>query len=82
MLINLIRLGIMDEAKKLSDSLNGYLNIYKNHMMTALRAIDFYNNTKDGKSCDQYGCKINDKKINWFIWLVLVILWNYGFLKR
>ncbi len=19
------------------------------------------------------------KKINWFIWLVLVILWNYGF---
>ena len=53
----------MDEAKKLSDSLNGYLNIYKNHMMTALRAIDFYNNTKDGKSCDQYGCKINDKKL-------------------
>ena len=51
MLINLIRLGIMDEAK-LSDSLNGYLNIYKNHMMTALRAIDFYNNTKDGKSCE------------------------------
>ena len=25
------------------------------------------------------GCKIDDKKINWFIWLVLVILWNYGF---
>ena len=19
------------------------------------------------------------KKINWFIWLILVILWNYGF---
>ena len=19
------------------------------------------------------------KKINWFVWLVLVILWNYGF---
>ena len=35
MLINLIRLGMMDEAKKLSESLNGYLNIYKNHMMTA-----------------------------------------------
>ena len=29
MLINLIRLGMIDEAKKLSDSLNGYLNIYK-----------------------------------------------------
>ena len=25
MLINLVRLGMMDEAKKLSDSLNGYL---------------------------------------------------------
>ena len=34
MLINLVKLGKMHEAKKLSDSLNGYLNIYKNHMMT------------------------------------------------
>ena len=42
MLINLIKLGMMDEAKKLSDSLNGYLNIYKNHMMTAIRAIRFF----------------------------------------
>ena len=41
MLINLVRLGMMDEAKKLSNSLNGYLNIYKNHMMTAIRALDF-----------------------------------------
>ena len=41
---------MMDEAKKLSDSLNGYLNIYKNHMMTALRAIDYYNNIKEGKT--------------------------------
>ena len=44
MLINLIRLGMMEEAKKLADSLNGYLNIYKNHMMTAIRALDFFNN--------------------------------------
>ena len=29
MLINFVRLGMMDEAKKLSESLNGYLNIYK-----------------------------------------------------
>ena len=42
MLINLIRLGMIDEAKKLSDSLNGYLNIYKNYMMTSLRALDFF----------------------------------------
>ena len=49
MLINLIRLGMMKEAKSLCNSLNGYLNIYKNHMMTSLRAIDFFNNVNDGK---------------------------------
>jgi hypothetical protein len=59
MLINLIRLGMMKEAKKLTDSLNGYLNIYKNHMMTAIRAIDFFNNIKDGKICNEQGCKID-----------------------
>ena len=60
MLINLVRLGMMDEAKKLSDSLNGYLNIYKSHMMTAIRALDFFNNINSGKSCNEQGCKIND----------------------
>ncbi len=60
MLINLIRLGMMDEAKKLSDSLNGYLNIYKNHMMTALRAVDFFNNVIEGKNCNELGCKTNE----------------------
>ncbi len=60
MLINLVRLGMMDDAKKLSNSLNGYLNVYKNHMMTAIRAIDFYNNIKEGKNCNEQGCKIND----------------------
>ncbi len=59
MLINLTRLGMMDEAKKLSESLNGYLNIYQNHMMTSLRAIDFFNNIKEGKSCNEHGCKVN-----------------------
>ena len=62
MLINLIRLGMMDKAKKLSESLNGYLNIYKNHMMTSLRAIDFFNNVNEGKNCNEQGCKINDQK--------------------
>ncbi len=59
MLINFVRLGMMEEAKKLSESLNGYLNIYKNHMMTSLRAIDFYGNVKDGKNCNEHGCKID-----------------------
>ena len=49
MLINFTRLGMMNEAKKLADSLNGYLNIYKNHMMTSLKAIDYFNNIKQGK---------------------------------
>ena len=60
MLINFVRLGMMDEAKKLSESLNGYLNIYKSHMMTSLRAIDFFHNIKVGKNCNENGCKISD----------------------
>ena len=59
MLINLVKLGMMDEAKKLSQSLNGYLNIYKNHMMTAIRALDFFNNINSGKNCNDQGCKID-----------------------
>ncbi len=59
MLINLTRLGMTDKAEKISISLNGYLNIYKNHMMTSLRAIDFYNNIKEGKNCNEQGCKID-----------------------
>ena len=62
MLINLVRLGMMEEAKKLSDSLNGYLNIYKSHMMTSLRAIDYFKNISKGKNCNQHGCKIDAQK--------------------
>ena len=59
MLINLLKLGMMQEAEKLANSLNGYLNIYKNHMLTAIRAIDFYNNVNSGKNCNEQGCKID-----------------------
>jgi len=62
MLINLIRLGLKDEAKNLANSLNGYLNYYKTHMMTAIRALDFFNNISSRKNCNELGCKINDKK--------------------
>ena len=58
-LINFIRLGMMDEAKKLSVSLNGYLNVYKNHMMTSLKAIDYFNSIKEGKNCNEQGCLTN-----------------------
>ena len=60
MLINLIRLGLTEETKKLANSLNGYLNVYKNHMMTAIRALDFFNSIDAGKKCNEQGCKIND----------------------
>ena len=60
MLINLIRLGFTEETQKLANSLNGYLNIYKNHMMTAIRALDFFNSTKSGKNCNEQGCETND----------------------
>tara|TARA_Y200000002_G_scaffold379462_1_gene388774 strand:- start:15 stop:1745 length:1731 start_codon:yes stop_codon:yes gene_type:complete len=60
MLINLVKCGMMDEAKKLSISLNGYMNIYKNHMMTAIRAVDFFNKINSGKNCNEQGCKIDD----------------------
>ena len=59
MLINLVRLGMMEQAQKLAKSLNGYLNIYKTHMMTALRALDFFNNFNSGKNCNEQGCKID-----------------------
>ena len=62
MLINLVRLGMMKEAKILSDSLNGYLNIYKNHMMTAVRALDYFNNINSGKKCTEQGCNIDEEK--------------------
>ena len=78
MLINFVRLGMMEEAKKLSDSLNGYLNIYKNHMMTALRALDFLTILTKVKTVMNKVVKLMMRKINWFVWLVLVILWNYG----
>ena len=60
MLINLTRLGMIKEAKKLSESLNGYLNIYKNYMMTSIRALDFFNNTRDEKNCNEKGCDLDD----------------------
>ena len=62
MLINLVRLGKMKEAKILSDSLNGYLNIYKNHMMTAVRALDYFNNINSGKKCTEQGCTTDEAK--------------------
>ena len=57
MLLNLTRLSYLEEAKELSTSLNGYLNIYKGFMISSLKALDFYNDIKSGKNCNLEGCK-------------------------
>jgi hypothetical protein len=31
-------------------------------MMTAIRALDFFNNINSGKVCNEQGCKTNNKK--------------------
>ena len=58
MLINFSRLGYVNQAKELSLSLNGYLNLYKNFMTTSLKAIDFFKEINSGKNCNTEGCQI------------------------
>ena len=58
MLINFSRLGYLEQAKELSISLNGYLNIYKNFMTSSLKALDFFKEIESGKNCNTEGCKI------------------------
>ena len=58
MLINFSRLGYIDQAKELSISLNGYLNLYKNFMISSLKALDFFKEINSGKNCTSEGCEI------------------------
>ena len=58
MLRNLSRLGFVSEAKKLNESLNGYLNIYKNYMVSSLKSIDLFNEILLKKNCNEEGCEI------------------------
>jgi uncharacterized protein YyaL (SSP411 family) len=58
MLLNFSRLGMKNEAKKLSDSLNGYLNIYKSQMISSLKSIDYFNMTESSQNCTENGCII------------------------
>ena len=58
MLINFSRLGYMDKANELSNSLNSYLNLYKSFMTSSLKAIDFFKENKIGKNCNTEGCKV------------------------
>ncbi len=58
MLMNFSRLGYLEQAKELSNSLNGYLNIYKNFMISSLKALDFFKEINNGKNCNIEGCEI------------------------
>ena len=58
MLLNFSRLGMKSEAKELSDSLNGYLNIYKSLMASSLKSIDYFKMIEFNKNCSSDGCII------------------------
>ena len=58
MLNNFARLGLKKEGKELANSLNGYLNVYKNLMISSIKSIDFFNQIMSGKNCNDSGCEI------------------------
>jgi uncharacterized protein YyaL (SSP411 family) len=51
MLLNFSRLGMKKEAKELSNSLNGYLNIYKSLMTSSLKSIYYFNTIESNNNC-------------------------------
>ena len=58
MLLNFSRLGMKNEAKELSNSLNAYLNIYKSIMTSSIKSIDYFNVKESDRSCTDNGCII------------------------
>ncbi len=58
MLRNFARLGLKESGEKLSNSLNGYLNIYKTFMFSSLKSIDLFKKISIGKKCNEQGCEI------------------------
>ena len=32
-------------------------------MMTAIRALDYFNNINSGKNCNEQGCNVDEKKL-------------------
>jgi len=56
MLLNFSRLKMKNEGAELSNSLNGYLNVYKSLMVSALKSIDYFNTIDATKNCTDKGC--------------------------
>lgn len=44
---------ILKKAKKLSNSLNGYLNVYKSLMLSSLKSINYFSFVEYGKKRNQ-----------------------------
>ena len=55
MLLNFSRLKMNNEAEELSKSLNGYLNIYKLSMASALKSIEYFNTQNDSRNYNEKG---------------------------
>ena len=58
MLLNFSRLGMKTEGRELSNSLNGYLNIYKSLLTSSLKSIDYFDMIESNKNCTENGCII------------------------
>jgi uncharacterized protein YyaL (SSP411 family) len=58
MLLNFSRLLMKNEARELSNSLNGYLNVYKSAMASALKSVDYFNALDTNNKCTEDGCLI------------------------
>jgi len=56
MLLNFSRLKMKNEAKELSNSLNGYLNNYKALMASTLKSIEYSNMIDSNKNCTEKSC--------------------------
>ena len=56
MLLNFSRLKMKKEAKELSNSLNGYLNVYKSLMVSSIKSIEYFNSSDSSKNCTTEGC--------------------------
>ncbi len=60
MLKNFARLKYFcSESNGLAKSIEGYLNVYKNYMLSSVKSLDFYNNAKLNINCNEEGCDIN-----------------------
>ena len=58
MLLNFSRLKMKNEGAELSNSLNGYLNVYKSLMVSSIKSIEYFNTIDSNKKCTAEGCLI------------------------